>query len=247
MLTYRANIVLWFFTGALQTSMLLYLWIAIYNEGGRVGDYSFRELLTYYVLEIIIYQTAATFISWDIIEEIKEGYFSQYLLKPVNYMKWQFTSNLAFKMSEIAFTFFGLILVILIVKKYLLLPSSFMVLFHTVFLTTLSVVLCFLLEFTIGITAFWIINAYNFRYLTEILAKFFSGSLIPLALLPGPLLAMSKILPFQFLVYVPIQVYLGRINIFYAYFGMFFWIIFMTVFAHYFYKLGVKRYEAVGA
>lgn len=247
MLTYRANLVLWFITGALQTSVLLYLWIAIYDQGGKIGDYSFKELFTYYLLQIIIYQLATTFISWDIIQEIKDGFFSQYLLKPVSYIKWQFTSNMAFKASEIVFTFLGLVLLISIIHKHLILPSSYLNLFHTVFLIMLSAILSFLLEFIIGITAFWITNTYNFRFLIEILARFFSGSLIPLSLLPKSIFFIGQFLPFQFLTFVPIQVYLGKTSVFNAYLGIFFWIAFAAIFAHYFYKLSIKRYEAVGA
>lgn len=247
MLTYRANIVLWFLTAVFQMVFLLYLWIAVYGSGGKIGDYSFQELFTYYILQLIIYQVAATFISWDIIQEIKDGYFSQYLLKPVSYFKWQFAGNLSFKAAEIVFSISGLILVILAVQKYLLPPISMLTLFHTIILTIFSAILSFLLEFIIGITAFWIVNAYNLRMLVSVFNRFFSGSLIPLVLLPRPLMAISRFLPFPFLSYVPVQVYLGKADVANAYFGMFFWILSATIFAHYFFKLGVKRYEAVGA
>lgn len=247
MLTYRANIVLWFLTAVFQMVFLLYLWIAVYGSGGKIGNYSFQELFTYYILQLIVYQVATTFIGWDIIQEIKDGYFSQYLLKPISYFKWQFAGNLSFKAAEIVFSISGLILVILAVQKYLLPPIFTLTLFHTIILTIFSAILSFLLEFIIGITAFWIVNAYNLRMLVSVFNRFFSGSLIPLALLPGPLMAISRFLPFPFLSYVPVQVYLGKADVANAYFGMFFWVIFMTVFAHYFYKLSVKRYEAVGA
>jgi len=247
MLTYRANIVLWFLTAVVQTAFLLYLWIAVYDSGGKIGNYSFQELFTYYVLQLIIYQVATTFISWDIIQEIKDGNFSQYLLKPVNYFKWQFTSNLSFKAAEIVFSISGLIIVVLAAQRYLLMPDSMLTLLHTIVLTILSAILAFLLEFIIGITAFWIINAHNLRMLVSVFNRFFSGSLIPLTLLPGPLIIISQFLPFPFLSYVPVQVYLGKINIGNAYAGMIFWIIFMAIFAYYYFKLSIKRYEAVGA
>ena len=246
MLTYRANIVLWFLTVVIQTVFILYLWIAVYGSGGNIGNYSFQELFTYYILQLIIYQVATTFISWDIIQEIKDGNFSQYLLKPVNYFKWQFTNNFSFKAAEIVFSIFGLIAVVLATQKYLLPPDSIFTLFHTIVLTFFSAILSFLLEFIIGITAFWIVNAYNFRMLINIFNRLFSGSVIPLTLLPGPLIIISQFLPFPFLSYVPVQVYLGKINIVNAYAGMIFWIIFMAIFAHYYFKLSIKRYEAVG-
>ena len=235
------------FNGDFSDGFLLYLWIAVYGSGGKIGDYSFQELFTYYILQLIIYQVAATFISWEIIQEIKDGYFSQYLLKPISYFKLQFAGNLSFKAAEIVFSISGLILVILAVQKYLLPPISLLTLFHTIVLTAFSAILSFLLEFIVGITAFWIVNAYNLRMLVSVFNRFFSGSLIPLVLLPGPLIAVSQFLPFPFLSYVPVQVYLGKADAVNAYFGMFFWILLMTVFAHYLFKLGVKRYEAVGA
>lgn len=248
MLAYRAQVVLWFLISAAQTAFLLYLWIAVYSNGGKIGDYSFNELLTYYILQLFITEIVATYISWDMIEEIKYGNFTQYLLKPMSYFKWQAVLNFSSKSRELVFVIFGLGIIGFAFAGYTVGPSSLTAFFHVAILTMLATFIAFVLEFFVGIGAFWLTNVMSFRFLIYTLGRLFSGALIPLELLPKSLFQISQFLPFPFFSYIPAQVYLGRIdNVWPFYFTGIAWFVVIYFVARYLYKRGVKQYEAVGA
>lgn len=247
MLAYRAQILLWFLVAAFQTAFLLYLWIAVYEQGGKIGDYGFNELFTYYLLQLIIGETIAIYISWDMIEEIKYGNFSQYLLKPISYFRWQAIITASSKIREAAIMILGFIVVSFLFAKYAIGPASFAMLLNTAGLLVLGFFIAFLMEFIIGLGAFWLTNVLSLRFLIYTVARLLSGAIIPLELLPRPLFEASQFLPFQFFTYVPVQTYLGRVeNIFLAYLVGAVWLVGLYIAARFFYKVSIKRYEAVG-
>lgn len=248
-LTYRASFLMFFVVSVIQTVFLLYLWFAIYDQGGKIGDYTFQEILTYYLLQFILNGVVSTFISWDIITDIKEGRFSNYFLKPIDYFRWQATINYASKIVEILFITIGVgIASFFLFRSYVLAPVSGIMLFHVIALTLLATMLSFILEFLIGMAAFWITEAYSFKFLTMTITRFFAGNILPLSLLPAPLITVSQFLPFPYLSYIPVQIYLGRVtDIGGAYMGIVFWIIFLYFITRLVYRLGIKKYEAVGS
>ena len=244
---YRASFVVWFFISIIQTLFLLYLWFSIYDSGGKVGNYEFSELLTYYILQFTLYGIIETFISWDIIEDIKEGYFTHYVVKPVNYFILQSVQNFSSKIIESIFALIGFLAILFIAFRYVLPPVSISALIHMIILIFLAMLLSFLIEFLIGISAFWLTDSDGFKMLTMGIGRFFSGNLIPLSLLPFPFILISKFLPFQYLMYVPAQIYLGKTNnIAGAYAGVIIWIAIFFVLSFHFLKVGRKRYESVG-
>jgi len=248
-LTYRASFLMFFVVSVIQTVFLLYLWFAIYDQGGKIGDYNFQEILTYYLLQFVLNGIVSTFISWDIITEIKEGGFSNYFLKPIDYFRWQATINYASKIVEILFIIVGVgIASFFLFREFVLPPASGLMLFHMVILTLLATLLSFILEFLIGMAAFWITEAFSFKFLTMTITRFFAGNILPLSLLPVPLIVASQFTPFPYLSYVPVQIYLGRItDIGSAYIGIVFWIILLYFTARWVYRMGIKKYEAVGS
>ncbi|MEO5657170.1 MAG: ABC-2 family transporter protein, partial [Nitrospiria bacterium] len=99
-LQYRAPTVIYILGYSLYVSVLLYLWTAIYREGGAVGSYVLPELVTYYLIQFVINTVVLSYVSWEIIDHIREGFFSHFLVKPVNYFAYWFTINLSGKVFE---------------------------------------------------------------------------------------------------------------------------------------------------
>ena len=58
-LQYRLNLALLFCSHIVTFSGVLYLWIAIYHSGQKVGDYSLESIILYYVILTIVLITVA--------------------------------------------------------------------------------------------------------------------------------------------------------------------------------------------
>lgn len=246
-LQYRAPTVIYIVGYSLYVSVLLFLWTSIYHEGGQVGSYALSELVTYYLVQFVINTVVLSYISWEIIDHIREGFFSHFLVKPVNYFTYWFTINLSGKLFE-SFLI-GLVVIVfgVTVGPALRLPTDPATWGYFLIAIALGIVLAFELEFCIGLIAFWLVQVRVFKYMLQYAVFFFAGTLLPLDLFPRSLAEVAAVLPFQYLVFVPIQIFLEKRPApwedFAATAG---WILACYLLARWVLARGIARYEAVG-
>jgi ABC-2 type transport system permease protein len=78
----------------------------------------------------------------------------------------------------------------------------------------------------------------------------FSGQFVPLKLMPTIVQTVSEYLPFQMMIYFPIQMILGRLTqpeIIRGYIVGGIWLVISILFFNFIWKSGLKQYSAVGA
>jgi ABC-2 type transport system permease protein len=61
-----------------------------------------------------------------------------------------------------------------------------------------------------GMTGFLTTNTWGVRMVKQSVVSFFAGQLVPIALMPGPLAALARALPFRGMVDGPLTLLLGR-------------------------------------
>lgn len=246
-LQYRAPTVIYILGYTLYIAVLLYLWTAVYREGGQVGTYQLSEMVTYYLLMFVINTVVISYVSWEIIDHIREGFFSHFLVKPVNYFTYWLTVNASGKLFEavvIAFVVGGFWLAVGPTVRLPAEPTTYL-LFAVAL--GLAVVLAFELEFCIGMIAFWLVQVRVFKYMLQYAVFFFAGTLLPLDVFPNVLSAIASVLPFQYLVFVPIQIFLEkRPDIWMDFAAAAVWIVVFYALARWSLARGIARYEAVG-
>lgn len=246
-LQYRGPTLISILGNLLHISVLLYLWNAIYRDDQHLGTYTLSDLVTYYILQLLINSMVLSYISWQIGNEIREGSFSNFLIKPVNYLHYCFTVNLSTKLFEgLMVLLVGLIMGVVLID-YVTLPSTLTALVHFVLAMILGAVLAFEFDFAIGILAFWLVQIDSFKYMLQYGMFFLAGALLPLDLFPMLFQQIAHALPFRFMVYFPIQIFLGKETQPYTGFmiaGL--WIIALYFILQFGLKRGISRYEAVG-
>ena len=246
-LQYRAPTIIYILGYALYISVLLFLWSAIYREGGRVGDYALSDLTTYYLIQFVINTVVISYVSWEIIDHIREGFFSHFLVKPVDYFRYWFTINLSGKLFEglvILLAVGGFVLALGPQVSWPVRPATYLT--FSVALG-LAIVLAFELEFCIGLIAFWLVQVRVFKYMLQYAMFFFAGTLLPLDLFPRALADVADRLPFQYLVFVPIQVFLEKRPDPVTDFAVAaLWIAAFYLLSRWMLRRGIARYEAVG-
>lgn len=231
----------------LRIGVLLYLWNAIYRSNGRLGDYSLPDLITYYLLQLIISSVVLSYVSWEIVDQIREGTFSSFLIRPVNYLHYWFTLNLSWKLFEGLMVSVGGGLLSFILIDYLSLPSRPSTFFYFFISLALGMVLSFEFDFAIALLAFWLVQANAFKYMLQYIVFFFAGALLPLDLFPKMIEAIANVLPFRYLAFFPSQIFLEKeVHPVEGLIGAFAWAVGLYFFLRYVLNRGIKRYEAVG-
>ncbi|MEW6749634.1 MAG: ABC-2 family transporter protein [Candidatus Latescibacterota bacterium] len=246
-LQYRAPTVIYVVGYTLYVAVLLSLWVAIYRDDGRVGGYALNELVTYYLLQFVSNTIVVSYVSWEITDHIREGFYSHFLVKPVDYFAYWFTINASGKLLEAAVI--GLVVgcVWSIAGPLVRLPSQPQTWLAFAAAVALAAVLAFELEFCIGLIAFWLVQVRVFKYILTYAVLFLAGTVLPLDVFPGALSRVASVLPFQYLVFVPIQVFLEKRPAPLADLGLATaWIAVFYGVARWVLVRGTARYEAVG-
>lgn len=246
-LQYRGPTFIYILGNILRISVLLYLWNAIYREEGRMGNYSLPDLITYYLLQLMINSIVLSYASWEIVDQIREGTFSNFLVRPVNYLHYWFTINLSWKAFEglMILVVGGLLSFALI--AHVTLPARPETIPLFILALVLGGLLAFELDFAIGLLAFWLVQANAFKYMLQSIIFFFAGAILPLDLFPKGFQAVAAALPFRYLVFFPIQIFLEKeprpVE---GLLGAAVWVVALYFVLRFALRRGIARYEAVG-
>jgi ABC-2 type transport system permease protein len=233
-------------------SPIVYLavWTTVATNQGDVQGFTANDFVTYY-LTLLIVDTLTSDITIHLLAyKIQDGTLSGELLRPVHpILTNTLINNLAFK----ALTLLGLIPVWLVLAV-LFRPDFSTVTLQSLLLAVPAVILGFGISFLLGATitcvAFWTTRVYALNEFYYALVILFAGQFVPLELMPPVIQQIAQFLPFQLLKYFPIQLSLGRLPaevivrdfvLGLVWFGLalalFQWV----------WRLGVKRFSAVGA
>ena len=213
-LAYRVNFFMEILSGVMSSLILIFLWMAIYRSAGRgeIGGYSLEEMVTYLlgggVINSFILTTAE---NPETSQSIQNGSLSNLLVKPISpYWIW-FVRDLSMKSFYLVLGFLGYAVVFFFFRQYLMPIASAAHLVYLVLSVVLAALLQFLLFEFLSLLAFWMENTYGIRFVMRVVMEVAGGAIIPLSFFPGVLQQIFLALPFPFLIYLPMRIYLGKI------------------------------------
>lgn len=190
-----------------------FLWHSIfsYSQKTEVGGFSLPQIIFYYFLVPLINDIANPDDQGKIAEEIYDGALTKYLLYPIHYIIFQYT-------TFSALIFIGIIQILIALGIYALIyPSIVMALtFNNLMLCLgfccLASILSFLLSFMVQMAAFWIDIVWSLRVMQKFITAFLGGILLPLSLFPVFIENTLSFLPFPYLVWFPIKILQDKVT-----------------------------------
>jgi|GEM_PF-6363176 ABC-2 type transport system permease protein len=247
-LEYRVASFTWIINGLIGTLFIMVLWLAT-AKSSQGFPMNVPQIVTYFLLSVPVSRLTQVW-SWNNMEEkVRSGEFTNFLLKPFSYLTFDLAENFA-RQSMRLLTLVPIIPVVyLFFRNDVQLTGSFQVWFLFILSIVLGLMVRFWYENVLGITTFWLIDVYGVSGIFGTLSGIFSGSAIPLAVMPPVLLSIAKLLPFRFFTSFPLEVVLGQVrgwDVFYGFLTGILWaLVFGLIFKPLF-GLGIKKYEAVG-
>jgi ABC-2 type transport system permease protein len=247
---YRANLLMYLLYWLVSPIIYLAVWTSIANQKGSVNGFTANDFITYYMVLLICDQVTSNIVIHTFGYKIQDGTLSGELIRPIHPMLTNaLVNNIAFK----ALTIMGLTPIWVIL--YFLFKPDFSSVSITGILLAIPVMLLaffmgFLLSATITILAFWTTRVYSIHEFYFALILLFSGQFVPLPLMPKVIQDIAQYLPFQLLIYYPIQLILGKLSsaqIIQGYVMAFIWFGVSILLFNWVWRNGVKRYSAVGA
>lgn len=211
-LTYRLNFVMWRVRVVLTMLTMYFLWLALLAPGGDILGYTRELMLTYILGTSLINSIVISSRSYEVGDEINNGNLSNFLLRPINYFAYQFARDLGDKAMNIVFSISELTILFLILKPPIFIQPDAGLIMLTLLSSFLGLVMYFFLNFLLGLIGFWSPEVWAPRFIFITVLTFFSGGLFPLDILPKQIFSILSLLPFPYLLFFPLKIYLGHIT-----------------------------------
>jgi len=247
-LEYPAGVLYWFFLDLIRLFLMIYLWLAIYRDNVQIAGFDLKSILTYYFLILVIYQLHAHVSFW-FADLVKDGRISGYLLKPMSFLRFLILRTASRKIVELVLALPVIVLVFVSLQSYLVTPASFyhLILFGAA--VSFSVILFIFLGFNLGLVSFWTLEIGSLFYFYYNLVEFLGGAFLPLSFFPGWLVNFLNFLPFKYLYYFPVAIFLGQVSLNEAVFGVavsFAWLVVLYLSYKIIWFFGLRHYNVFG-
>lgn len=251
-LVYRVNFVVRALFGLVPLLALILLWRAIYEgrTDGDVGGYSQASVITYYlIVNVVLALTSVTEDDWQIAADIRDGKISQFLLKPIDYLRYRLCLFAAGRLVYTAAALIPTAAFLWIQRADLQGPASMLHLGVFTVSLVLTALLQFFISFTMALLAFWVLEVATFIFILFAFEYVAGGHLFPLDMLPAGVQTALQLTPFPYMLYFPVSVYLGRLQGAELWQGLAlqgFWVVASLILARVVWRRGLKHYSAVG-
>lgn len=196
------------FVSIISVVIFVAFWRAVYASQATIGGLTLDQTLNYILLAQLFSATAGiTNLIYDIGAGLREGQIAAALLRPVDYQASMYVQNL----SQLALQLILQIpLALFIWFAYGLdLPADPVIWLAFAFTLLLGHAVLFCFDWIIACTAFFSTEIWGMAVVRHSVAIFFSGTLIPLTLMPDWLRAIATFLPFSQAVYFPVSLLSG--------------------------------------
>ncbi len=189
--------------------VFVYFWKAIYSNSGQasISGLTLAQTLGYMLLTRILGPSLESRMIFNFGYAIREGLIAVELLRPVDYQGRSYIEQFAMTGMNLL-TKLPLILVAVLFFG-LRLPSDPMVwgAFAVSFFLAHAVSFCF--DWLFASLAFYSTETWGLGVVREAVSLLFSGALLPLVMLPGWLQAVTNVLPFSKIIYIPVALLSG--------------------------------------
>ena len=192
----------------------LFLWKALLGQSQQAvtnaGVITLREMSTYVFVSITITIFVRPWVINIMSDRIRNGQILMDLVKPVNFKTYLFCDMIGRTIFNFLFQLLPVLILCLIFIgiNYPSLPNF--LLFVLAMIN--AIIIMFLMTFSAGLSAFWYTSVWQIQVLIWTLVAFFSGMFIPLWFFPKTLADISSVLPFRLIYYVPLSIFLGKVE-----------------------------------
>lgn len=236
----------------IQIFLIFFLWTTIFSDRTtNFFGYDRAKILTYIFGILIVRAIVLSARAVDVTNEIARGDFTNYLLKPISYFKYWLTRDLSSKVLNLFFASFEFLILYFILKPEIFIQTNPLNLLLFGVSLILAVLLFFVILFITSSISFWAPEmSWGAQFfIVFVIIEFLSGAFFPIDILPGVLQKVLYLTPFPYLIFFPLQVYLGKISTVAIFGGLMttsIWTVLLWFFMTWVWRKGIKVYKAEG-
>ena len=245
---YKVQVLSKIFFCILLYSIQLYIWKSV-NVASETELYNIEYMSGYVLISSII----SVFVAFDmnyipIVEaKVRSGSIGEELIRPVNFLIYNFFEYLGKCLFKFIFNALPLCVFFSLFKVSVNIHLANIGFFCMAVMFAVSIF--FLINMICGMLSFWFLSIGNLHIIIDSSITLFSGSIIPLWLIPEKFTFVYEILPFKYLYYYPISIILGLVNvqkIVRIFLYEIIWTAGLFVLAVFIYNKGIKKLQILG-
>ena len=247
-IVYRLHYFVSLFSIPINVLIYYFLWKAIFSYSGQdlIRGYTLAELVTYYVIVMIV-----GFITYSEVDEwmefgIVQGSMVSTLMNPVSLFSWMSYNTLGMNLFGIIVEIIPATIIGLVVG--LQAPTISNLAFFII-AVAIAAALYHLFAYLTGLAAFWLKRIRGIRRSRRIIIAFLSGSLLPLTFFPDSIQQVFSYLPFSAMRFSPVQIYLGKYTLEQTLVSLgigALWVLLIYQLTRYIWKRAFKKFSGAG-
>lgn len=210
-LIYRGDTWLTAFFMIFRILLAYLLWKTIFKGQNTFGGMTLKEMVTYYLIAAAIAPlTKSDGLLQDFSNEIRNGQYSKYIVRPVSPLGYFIAASVARSILPAlsGLTVLGIIMIVF--HNYFISLYCYNVIWAMI-IVILAMLMNTLMGYVVSAMAFKFIDIGGFHILKNIIKEFLSGSVIPLNLVfSNGIEAWS---PFSYITYYPVMLFMGKSNV----------------------------------
>lgn len=191
------------------------IWTALFKSVGpglKLSlPVSLGSMITYTLISTVISLLIGNSLIGLFNGRVRSGDIAMDLLKPLGLKSFLYMQSLGTIAFRIITMMVPTLIILLVFFNISLPPLGHLLPF---FLSLVgSLLIYFQICFLLGLSSFWYFEIWHFERLLEDAVRILSGSLIPIWFFPKELVSVSAYLPFKFIYYEPISIYLNKVGL----------------------------------
>lgn len=238
----------WTWTDILPSIAVIYFWNKAFETQAIIKGQTRGDLIGYFIVSGIVLALLTSHPEFGLSENINKGAINHFLLRPMSVLRYYFMGEIAYKVNRLRFMIPSLFVLYLISLQVLSHPLKIFFSPLILFVLVNCFIIIFLIKFLIGLSAFWFSEIGWIASITETLTLLLAGILLPIYFFPSWFQTLSSWLPFQFFLYVPVQLILGRLDVSISniILSQLIWMSVLFFLCQFVWKKGLKVYVAYG-
>lgn len=208
-IAYRASGLIWILTDLVTAVTMPLVWASANSGKQPIQGFTTANFVLYYLCLLLLGSFITSHIMWELAMEIKEGQFSNMLVRPVSFYQFTFLRNLSWRIIRTALFLPFFLLLIWLYRGFLGDAHVFLgwefwaslILGHFVSFTTVMMM---------SMLALFTQEAMSIFELYYVPMLFLSGQLFPISVMPPWAQTLGHLLPFYYTTGAPTEILIGR-------------------------------------
>lgn len=204
---YRSHMAVSLVVGPVFFLVQYFIWHAVYSDMTTINGFTLTQMLTYFGVAAVINYLTFDFADWNLQMLVRTGKFVTFALRPMPHWLFALAQKIGHRTLGFWIEFIPIFLIFMFVFGIDLVPAQPV---WAVISIALSFLMNFMVNYCVGLTAFWIVKADGIRRIFLLFKDISAGLFLPLSFFPDALQSVLFYLPFQFITYVPTRVFIGH-------------------------------------